>query len=300
MGRQWRTGAIQPIGGALAISQTLPVHAKIETFFKDLRSEIGTLRQVSVEAHWVLVNSEQIATLSGAADQKGERGGEISRDRLTALPLGARHASGRITCISGQTVHVISGQLETKVQGAIPVVGTTPGYQPTVLTPHFGVLLELTPLVLPDQDSVLVDLHSSVTQSDARADAIKLSGNNDTKDPAVQVDRIQSGAQQLATSLSLPLGKLVLVGGMSLDVGAAEHDQQLYLILGTTADGQERQVAPGTRVAFGSAVCKRDADGDDKLLTTWAGIPTGASAGRSGRRAASRAGRTRRGRRASS
>ncbi|HVU86839.1 MAG TPA: hypothetical protein VHD36_05935 [Pirellulales bacterium] len=244
---QGGSGSISPIGGALAISQTLPVHAKIETFFKDLRREIGTLRQVSVEAHWVLVNGEQLAALTGAADKQVSRGGEISRERLTALPPGARHASGRVTCINGQTVHVISGRLDTKVQGAIPVVGTSPGYQATILTPHFGALLQLTPLILPDQDMVLVDLHSAVTQSDEKTDAIKLTGPNDTKDPAVQIDRIQSGAQQLATSLNLPLGKLVLVGGMSLDVGMAEGDQQLYLILEITADNEEPRAAERRR-----------------------------------------------------
>lgn len=233
-------GSIQPIGGALAISQTLPVHAKVETFFKDLRREIGSLRQLSIEAHWVLVNSEQLASLHGAEGQPASRSQQFSRDKLTALPPGAHHASARITCINGQTVHVISGRLETKVQGAIPVVGTSPGYQATILTPHFGALLQLTPLMLPDQDMVLVDLHSAVTQSDEKADAVKLSGPNDTKDPAVQIDRIHSGAQQLATSLNVPLGKLVLVGGMSLEIGMADDDQQLYLILEVTADDETR------------------------------------------------------------
>ena len=33
-----------------------------------------------------------------------------------------RHA-GQITCFNGQTVHIISGRLETVIQGGIPVVG---------------------------------------------------------------------------------------------------------------------------------------------------------------------------------
>jgi hypothetical protein len=234
-------GSIQPIGGALAISQTLPVHAKVEMFFKDLRREIGTLRQLSIEAHWLLLNNEQVGTLTNAADAQASRRGEITRDRLTALPASSRYASGRITCINGQTVHVISGRLETKAQGAVPVVGSDVGYQATILTPHFGALLQLTPLILPDQDTVLIDLHSAVTQSDETRDSIKLTGPNDTKDPAVQIDRIQVGAQQLATSLSLPLGQLVLVGGMSRDVGMADDDQQIYLLLEITADSEPRE-----------------------------------------------------------
>ncbi len=233
-------GSIHPIGGALGISQTAAVHTKIEQFFKDLRRKIGTLHQVSVEAQWVLLDTAQAVALRGTPEQKASSTNEIPRERLTELPARARRASGRITCINGQTVHLISGRMETKVQGAIPVVGGTEvGYQATLVTPHVGTLLQLTPLILPGQDMALVDLHSTVTRWEKGPDTIKLSGPNDTKDPAVQIDRINVGAQQLATSLSLPLGKPVLVGGMSFDDGTADNNTQLYLILEVTADRDE-------------------------------------------------------------
>ncbi|HEY4313753.1 MAG TPA: hypothetical protein VGN12_30210 [Pirellulales bacterium] len=239
-------GSIQFIGGALGIRQTAAVHAKLEQFLRDLRREIGTLRQVSIDAQWVLLDSAAAAALRGSNEQKAAGTNEISRERLSGLAAETRRARGTIICINGQTVHLISGRLETKLQGAIPVVGGSEvGYQATLTTPHVGALLQITPLILPGEDRALVDLHSSVTEWDNGLDAVKLSGTNDTKDPAAQVDRISVEGQQLATSLSLPLGKPVLVGGMTFD--DSDNDQQLYLILEVTADSDDKANAAQQR-----------------------------------------------------
>jgi hypothetical protein len=140
-------------------------------------------------------------------------------------------------------VHLISGLMETKVQGAIPVVGgSAPGYQPLVSTPHLGALLQITTSLLPGDDAALVDLHSSLTRWEEEDDPVKLNGIDDSGDPVVQVDRLKVSAQQLATSLRVPLGKPVLVGGMT---NAARGGQgvdavdRIYLIVEITAPEAE-------------------------------------------------------------
>ena len=95
---------------------------------------------------------------------------------------------------------------------------------------------------MPGDEAALVDLHSSVTRWDATADSVKLGGGDRSDQPEVQVDRVNVGAQQLATSLRVPLGQLVLVGGMSFAsggvVGGAADAPPLYLVVQISASSE--------------------------------------------------------------
>jgi hypothetical protein len=230
--------SIHPVGGALGISQTVATHAKIEEFLTALRQESGTLRTLSVNAHWLKLDDAQLAKLQGAGEKKRATAtGDITRERLAALPAETHAATGRIACFSGQTVHVISGLMETKLQGAVPVVGGPNGaaYQPTITAPHLGTLLQISASLLPGDEAVLVDLHSSVTNWEDGGDPVKLIGADDEGDAVVQIDRLKLGAQQLATSLRVALGKPTLVGGMSDPTAEAGDAQNLYLVVEVTA-----------------------------------------------------------------
>ena len=57
------------------------------------------------------------------------------------------------------------------------------------------------------------------------------------EDAPVPIDRVNIVAQQLATSLRIPLNRPVLVGGMTFPgvEGASASDEQLYLVLEVTA-----------------------------------------------------------------
>ena len=190
-------GSIHPVGGALAISQTVAIHAKIDEFLTALREESGTLRTLSVDAHWLKLDDAQLAKLQGAGDKKrAATTGDITRERMAALPGEARAATGRIACFSGQTVHLISGLMETKLQGGVPVVGgpNAAGYQPIISAPHLGTLLQITASLLPGDDAALVDLHSSVTNWEDGGDPVKLIGADDEGDAVVQIDRLKLGS----------------------------------------------------------------------------------------------------------
>jgi hypothetical protein len=114
--------------------------------------------------------------------------------------------------------------LETIVGGAIPVVGGSEvGYQPVMLGPHLGVLLELTPARLPGGDGVLVDLRSSITRWDKPVESAKISTMPSGK--VIDINRINVSAQQFATSMRMPLGQPVLVAGINFPAaGSAAND----------------------------------------------------------------------------
>lgn len=227
-------GSVAPIGGALAIAQTAAVHAKVQEFLDSLKREIGTLRMLTIEARWLDLDGEQLATLRGGpgAAQPSSAVEVVDAAALAALPPDTERYAGRISCFNGQTVHLISGRLETVINGAIPVVGGgTPAYQPVMFAPHLGVLLQITPAALPDGDGVLVDLHSSVTRWEKSSRAAHF-GTAPDSGVVIDVDRINVTAQQFATSLRMPLDQPVLVGGITFprgdeagrDASAAEAD----------------------------------------------------------------------------
>jgi hypothetical protein len=233
-------GSIQPVGVSLAVSNTAAVHAKLGKFLEALRSENDALRSISIDAYWLSLDDEQLAKLRSGDKKRAGSAAGITRETLAALPEETRKASAQITCLNGQTVHLISGLMKTKLQGGSPVVGGPgdPGYQPIINTPHLGALLQITPSVLPGDEAAMVDLHSSVTRWENQDETVKLISVNDAGETVVQIDRLKVGAQQLATSLRAPLGKPVLVGGMSQAAGDAKNAggvERLYLIIEITA-----------------------------------------------------------------
>lgn len=231
-------GSLQPIGGALAVNNTEAVHKKITELFAALRRETDNLRTLSIDAQWLLLDEAQLRGLNIASAKETGTAAQ-AREQLVTLPASVERTRARITCFNGQTVHLISGHLETKIQGAIPVVGGTAevGYQPTIALPHLGTLLQVTALILPGDDGVLVDLHSLATRPKRETQPVRLGG--DGQFPKVQVDRVDIEAQQLATALRVPSGRPVLVGGMSFagQERASERDvmdRQLYLVIEVT------------------------------------------------------------------
>lgn len=254
-------GSISRLGGALIVNQTEHAHKRINGFLRDLRESGGiATRTVTVEARWLLLDSDQLDQLLG--DEEGaKRRSRLDPKRLRSLAKTQRFR-GQVTCFNGQTVHIVSGRLHTLLQGAIPVVATGgPGYQPLTISPHVGALLQVTPSVVPNGDSALLDVQSTVTHWDplgepvelfapgtqqergvvgdsglsaASAGGIAVAGRGQGALPVSQVDRMNVAAQQLATTLRVPLGRPVLVGGLTYpgaDDAARQEDAQLYLVV---------------------------------------------------------------------
>ncbi len=228
-------GSITDLGGMLFISQTETVHTKVKEFLEMLRRENGTLQVVTTEAMWLSLTREQLASLEPKVAGANRAGAPIDPNALAAIPDESRRYRGQITSFNGQTVYLVSGQIKSTVLGAIPVVGGGDvGYQPVVAEPHLGVLLEITPTALSPEEGVLIDLHSTITTWQKQGDARSISTGSAQK--VVEIDQINVAAQQFATSLRLPRGKPVLVGGINIpttDESGREEpsDAGLYLVV---------------------------------------------------------------------
>ena len=157
------------------------------------------------------------------------------------------YCQAQTTCFSGQTVGIKSGRARSFVTNITPVVGTQAvGYQPTLEVVNSGALLQITPQLSPDGTSVLLDLRSTVTETTSSPRSIGINGTGTpsvvneagrpttepTVDSAGVIDRPNVVEQSFATTARLPLGKRVLVAGMTLEPAAAgdrSATRQLYL-----------------------------------------------------------------------
>jgi hypothetical protein len=240
-----------PMQGMLVISQTAAVHDEIEKFLEDLRASSPGLKTVTIRATWLLLGLKQLDQLTG-----GKAGNGIDRNALNEMAAKAKGYIGAITCLSGQTVHIASGRNHSAVVGAVPVVGgggegENVGYQPVMSAPQSGAMLQITPLLLPNTNAVLLDLCTSVTRAEISAEPIHFLGGEkgdarkDTSGsrPAggrtsMNLDRVSVVVGQLATTLRVPLGQPTLVGGLTREPATDEQEAadtpQLYLFIEAT------------------------------------------------------------------
>ena len=264
-------GSVGQLGNSLLVSQTLAVHVQIKDFLKQLREGSGERKTVTVDARWLLLDSDELDRLI-LPDRKGPP--EVDRKALAALTRRPSSLRGLTNCFSGQLVYLVSGTRRTVVASYIPVVGSldrpeergaryaslgggaryvfasqeTPfggmapgtvaggrrsvGYQPVIEKPNFGVLLEIRPTVVSGADTAIVDLRSTLTVP--AEPAANPAGPPVPDRIAPAVDRLAIEIQELATTLRMPLGRPVLVGGLTYMGNTPEVPKellQLYLVL---------------------------------------------------------------------
>lgn len=266
---------IRPLGTVLVILQTPGVHDRIRDLLLQVRAASGDRRNVTLDARWLLLTSDELDSLV-LPDQQALP--EVDRNRLAEFTRRPGSIRGITTCFSGQLVYIVSGTRQNVVSGYIPVVGSLDapnrteqlaseqhqslvrlvsdrsavlsnsdsqvGYQPVIEKPNLGALLEIRPTRSPSNGqspSAVVDLKSTIT-SPARPQP-ELDGNAQSAAIAPVVDRIAIETQEFATTLRMPLGKPILVGGLTYappsegrisrsgEQEAAEETPQLYLVL---------------------------------------------------------------------
>lgn len=241
-------GSIAFLGTLLVVHQTPDVHKKLRDFLTTLRSEGGTRQSVNVHAYWLLLDSDQLARLQPQTDDGRVR---IDRQVLEAFVRADTSLRGQITCFSGQKVYIVSGRRRNVVTGAIPVVGSRVGYQPVSAIPNIGALLQVLPLLLPNQGAAILDLQSTVTEWQGPAESFKFTthsestqakdahqaleqalgsvqsagGESPAGETSLSIDRVNLVAQQLATTLRVRVGRPILVGGLTV-VPSEDVDQQ--------------------------------------------------------------------------
>ena len=269
-------GSIAPVENtSLVVSQTLDIHRQIEALLDELRARQRGVPTVVIDARWLLLDSEGLDRV--LAD--GPRGaGRLVADakmldHLTRTVPGCR---GRVACLSGTLTHLVAGDRRSQVTGAVPVVGSGIGYQPVISIPNVGVLLEVRPVVDRGAKTAVLHLASTVTRWGDQPASVSVGGESppaEIKEPgnesetaqvpasaaSVRVDRPNIAAQQVASSLRVPLGQPILIGGLTLDPTektagqqAPGERKQLYLFVQTSvvqAPRQAGKAAAGARRA---------------------------------------------------
>ena len=238
------TGNVQPLGSSLVVWQSQAVHEQIEDLLKQLRAVSGERKTLTIDARWLLLNSDDLDQVI-LPNQNGPP--KVNRTLLANLTRRPTSLRGITTCFSGQTVYLVSGTRRNVVSSYIPVVGSLDrpngnerfavrqngavmrfaadvpgfgggnesrvGYQPVVTTHNFGALLEIRPTTVRGTDMAVVDLKSTLTVS-GEPSGKTASRSLLAPSPPI-VDRIAIETQELATTLRMPLGQPILVGGLT-------------------------------------------------------------------------------------
>ena len=248
---------IAPSNTSLIVAHTADVHRQIETLLGQLREQSSTRSMVRVRASWMVIPPNTVESLyatkaGGKPAAVGDSLSIASEDekKVDDVLAGAElYRQAQMTCYNGQTVGIQSGEEAAYVSDLTPVVGTNAvGYDPTVDTAFSGVRLQVTPQLIPNESRVVLDLRSVVTETtfvvsavngapttqpaaekpaDGPADAGPGSANN----AMAFIQRPQVADQSFNTTVRVPLGKRVIVAGMTLPDTAKGKARTLYLVV---------------------------------------------------------------------
>lgn len=256
---------IAVLGNALLINADDDTHRQVESLLDLFRQRWGTLRTVSVQAWWLWLDDAQLAALL-APQQPPVAADAVQAFGLVNEPAWTQHLQeirqqddatlrgyrAALTCYNGQTVHVQAGEQSLAVTRVQPVVGwnedqterrVAVAYRPQVDVIQEGATLQITPITNTSGKTVVLDLHSRVaTASPADAKnagvAEKVVGGlaraAEQAGPQAVVaamDRPRLTAQQLSTTLRIPVDRTMLVGGMTFDSQPREDRPNLYLFV---------------------------------------------------------------------
>lgn len=224
-----RGNSIELFGPGLVVTQTPENHKAIEQLLAQLREEVGAgSRLVTVRFRWIMASKGELDSLLVKPDPKAttapaETAPAIDLAAVEKRPNGVRY-SAQASCYSGQTIHIASGHARTAIMRYEPVVAQqAPAYNAEATQILSGIMVELTPQVAQDGLTAVLNVRSVV--SDVPAPTVAA--------PATQPvpDRLNMLAQQLATTVRMPINKPVLVGGMTLEPdGHGEDLPQMYLV----------------------------------------------------------------------
>ena len=223
-------GSIRELSGQVIITQTADAHKRIASLIQQLRENKG--RMVVVRAYWLLLDPASVPPVTQHTNGKQLPAWDAADDKL----FDAKHlyCAAQTTCYSGQTVHVTSGRKRTVVSGLTPIVGSQAmGYQPRTEKARSGVTLQVTPHLEPESPDarIAIDVQSTVTELESPPSKADVPPSTQPCDPVAAIDRVTETEQELRTTVRLPLGLKVLIGGMTLQPAGGQDARQLYLVI---------------------------------------------------------------------
>ena len=220
-------GLIKPFGSLLVITQTEENHAKIQALLDEIRRNAGPSQIVAVRAVWLL--------LPAAAPDAPKPATVVTDEWFNQQKV---YCEARTVCFSGQTVHLTSGRGRTIVREQTPIVATSAvAFDPTVSQVLSGVAVQVAAQLVPGAESAVLDVQSFASEWDEPGRGPGSSGAVATQPSggvvvSSDIDRTNMIAQEMKTTLRVPLGKKFLVGGMTLDPAGGEKDaRQLCLVV---------------------------------------------------------------------
>ena len=216
--------------GRLVVNNTQAVQSQIQSLVETLTSDAA--RTVKVNAKWILLSSDEQKALTAKSSKDANAITVIGDAELESSKL---YCEGQTLGLSGQTVHVSCGQEQAYVSNVTPIVGAgVAAYEPTMSTVRSGVALQVTPTLAGN--SVLLDLRSivgnvgNITSGPVQVRASFEPTTVPSDSGLVQRPKIEG--QQFHTTVRLPLGENVLIGGMSRVPGDEEPSlSQLFLVI---------------------------------------------------------------------
>lgn len=251
----------------LIVTHTADAHAQVTDLLAQLRRETpGTVR---VRAHWVRTRRPALAKALHRPPGAGETSALVEADpaALEDVAPDATHYRGEILCTDGQPVYLLGVLRQEYVAGVESVVAESAvAHNPTLATASGGLILAVTASVAPDRSAATVTLASQYADPRPGPPVPIVSSpttrptTGPTSRPAMpasstqrvdlpQIEQMGLNAQELATTARIPLGRTVLIGGVTLDAttappaarppaGSAPDPEppQLYLFLEVTAN----------------------------------------------------------------
>jgi len=206
-GEEGGTANIEYMRGVLIVTQTAHGHERLKQLLGALRKERGPLCTVTVRARWVLLDPAKARELLGGAAAKSESPIEVAEEALQKADASAAY-EGVATCINGQTTFVMAGRTQSDLNlGKI----RTPASNTAADEMASGAFLQVRPTILPDRDAAMVDVIAEVSK---------------VKSPEVAYHIVHTG-------VVVPLGKTVLLGGMTAP--NAKKGEVMYLVLRVSA-----------------------------------------------------------------
>jgi hypothetical protein len=134
------------------------------------------------------------------------------------------HITAQMTCFNRRRVHVTSNRSQSVLWELTPVLSDSAvGWDVSPDIVQSGIELEVSPMLLPDRQRLVLDIQSTLTNSRQPVERLGLSVppvvttqpvagiHNDP----VTLERVDAYVQRFATTVRVPIGKPVLISGVT-------------------------------------------------------------------------------------
>jgi hypothetical protein len=231
-------GKIDYVGALLVITQTAEGHKRIGELLDQLRT---ARPMVTVEARWLLLDDEQVSKIVPDDPARRTVPQEVSAEALKEAKATVIYR-GQITCFDRQTVHLASGRGQAVMADLTPVVGENAvGFDPRITQVLWGLLLEVTTSLSPDNKAATLRLHSLITEPvSIRTKTLETPAPGAEKTAGVaknEIDLPEFLLHTFRTTMRVPVNKGILIGGITAP--KASDGKVLYLFMQVSASGQE-------------------------------------------------------------